>query len=779
MSGAPKKGAVRLAVAAVTVLGLAAAALTTAVSWDEGFGDLRILGLAMAGLSLVNVYPITFEWKGEAEDVSLDEIFFVVLVMTSPPLGALSAMVFATLVANVFHGRAAIKSVFNVGTFSLSTSVALAVTAAVAGDVPVGSDWSGIAAAALGALVSYAGTSLCVRLIVAVADGLSFRKLFYSMSSLELMLIASGVSTGAIAGLGSALQPLSLLLIVPPVLVIGFVLHQHAQAVRDRQHLDRLLETAVTANQAAGVQGVRAVLVEAACTLLHTADARIQIEPPADDELGAQIEANAGVMWLVVRPHTRRPLALKEDQSLLDGIAAIGTGAVGSAELLDRVRHQAFHDSLTGLPNRLLFEDRVNQAIKGRDRRVVGVLFVDLDRFKRVNDSLGHRAGDRLLREVAERLQLALRGGDSAARVGGDEFAVLVPDLTEETVAIEVAERVKAAIKQPFVVEGREVVVTASVGVAVSPVDGADFESLLRSADLAMYEAKAAGRDSVRRLAASSSRGSGMALETELRRAIENDELWVAYQPQISLAARTVVGVEALVRWEHPTRGQMRPDEFLPLAEEIGLLGEIDQWVLVSACHQLARWRADGAGGLRVAVNLSDRHLRAGGLRDLVLAALDAVGLPASALEIEVTEKVVATEGDVVLESLASLRALGVRVAIDDFGTGYSSLSRLRTLPVDVVKIDQSFVREIVDSKAPVPLVTSTIAMAHGLGLEVVAEGVETPDQLKFLTDRGCEMAQGYLLGRPLPVDQLRLAEHQLDDDRRQAQASAASHPDR
>jgi diguanylate cyclase (GGDEF)-like protein len=741
-------------VALVVVAGSAGFALTLQVSWHRGFGDLRLLAFSMAALALMSVSPVVFEWKGEAGHFNLEEVFFAMLVITSPPAAVVVAMIFATLFSNVYNRRSLQQLAFNLGLFGLTVSSALGVTWLVAGGLPVDPSWRGIAGALAGVVILYAGSVLGVRAIVAVAGGLPFRSLAAGMSAMHLVTLASSASLGVLTGLASATQALSALFVISPLAVIALVLKQHARAVQGRQQLDRLLDTAAAASQSTSSVGVQDILVDAACTLLHTADARIQLGPPADDELGSLIQSDESARWLVARPRPGHG-DTAEDQAMLDGLAAIGSGALGAVELLERVRYQAFHDTLTGLPNRLLFEDRVNQALKGIEEHAVGVLFVNLDLFKRVNESLGHGAADTLLQQVAERLQTTLRPSDSAARLGGDEFAVLLPE-TDARSALEAARWINDAMRKPFVVQQQELVVTASIGVALSPDDGTDFASLLRSADLAMHDAKSAGRDTVRRPLAGARGRGGMAFEAELRRALAHDELWVAYQPQIDLATRRIVGTEALVRWAHPTRGQMRPDEFLPLAEELGLIEAIDEWVLAQACRQTVAWRASNVPDLRASVNISGGLLRSGTLPDLVLTRLRLTGLPTTALEIEVTEKVAVTEGEEALQSLVQLRELGVRVAIDDFGTGYSSLSRLRTMPFDIVKIDQSFIREIVDRQSAVPLVTSAISMAHGLGLQTVAEGIETPQQLAFLTEKGCDIGQGDLFGRPVPADELR-----------------------
>ena len=756
---------VRVFVGLVAVVGaLSLAAVLHALPWS-GFGDLRVLAVCMLALAAVNIFPIEFGWKGERENVSVDEAFCVVLLMLSPPAAVALGMMFCTPVFFVYRRLAPVKAAFNIGMFSLATALALVVSSAVAGHPPLGSSPRAMAGAAAGAASFYVTTTVGVRAVVALSARMSFLRLFARMRSLEAVILATAISLGLLCGLAGSAQPWGLPLVLPPLAVLGFVLHQHGRAVRDRVELDRLLETAVTANQAVGAEGVHQVLTDAAAALLHTQDAWLQLDPPTGGALGAPVVTDDRTLWLVTTPRPDSQRSTAEHQRVLEAIAAIGAGALGSAALLDKVTHQAFHDSLTGLPNRLLFEDRAIQALRARGKRTVALLYLDLDRFKRVNDNLGHHAGDALLRRVAERLQGSLRPCDSAGRVGGDEFVVLLPELTDEAEAMTIATRVHRALRESFHIDGSEITVTTSLGVAVTPSDGTDYESLLRSADRAMYAAKDAGRDGVRRSTPNPGRGSDLAFELELRRAMERGELWVAYQPQVDLLTRQVVGTEALVRWLHPARGPMRPDEFLPLAEEIGLLGTIDAWVLTQACRQAVAWRSSAAAAdLRVAVNLSAGPLLSGNLEAIVLRTLRDTGLPPEALELEVTEQVAGVKGADALAALSSLRQIGVRIAIDDFGTGYSSLSRLRTLPVDVVKIDQSFVREIADESSPVPLVTSTLTMARALGLQVVAEGIETATQLAFLTANGCDLGQGYLLGRPVPAAEVRLDRHLAAD---------------
>jgi diguanylate cyclase (GGDEF)-like protein len=425
----------------------------------------------------------------------------------------------------------------------------------------------------------------------------------------------------------------------------------------------------------------------------------------------------------------------------------------------DHLEQLAFHDPLTQLANRSLFSDRAGHAVRrlrGRDGQAA-VLLLDLDNFKTVNDSLGHAAGDQLLIEVARRLATVVRPGDTVARLGGDEFAMLLEDLSGRDDAVWAAERILGTFGRPFRVQEREIVVRASLGVAIADEEGMGAEVLLRNADVAMYAAKEQGkaRFTVFSGTLHSAALDRLALEQDLRTAIARDQFHLVYQPQLDLVTRRIVGAEALIRWQHPTRGLVMPHEFIPLAEEMGLIVDIDAWAVRSVCRQLARWSADGLPPLRVAVNLSGREFDEPGLAGRIEEALRTHGIPASSLEIELTESVAVRQPQEALAALEQLRALGVKIAIDDFGTGYSVLSSLQRFPIDRLKIDRSFVERIGPDGGEAPIVAAMITMGHGLGLEVVAEGVETADQLGYLAEQGCDLVQGYLLSRPLSPAEL------------------------
>jgi diguanylate cyclase (GGDEF)-like protein len=422
-----------------------------------------------------------------------------------------------------------------------------------------------------------------------------------------------------------------------------------------------------------------------------------------------------------------------------------------------RLRHLALHDALTGLPNRTLFHERAELAIKGiRPDRTVAVLLV-LDRFKEVNDTLGHDHGDELLKVVAERLAGALRGGDTLARLGGDEFAVVLTDLPNRGSAAETAGRLHDALRRPFELRGIAVELDASVGIAFSPEHGRDVTTLIQRADVAMYDAK---RTQSRIETYSTERDpyspARLSLLGELRRAIDGDELVLHYQPKISLEGDRVTGVEALVRWEHPEHGLLQPDQFVPLAERTGTIAHLTRWVLTAALRQCAEWRLTYPD-LTVAVNLAAANVLDVGLPAMVQELLDEHGLPGNALECEVSETTVMSDPHRVTEVLAALRELGVRLSLDDFGTGKASLAYLKQLPLDEVKIDRAFITGMSDDDGDAVIVRSTIDLARNLGLDVVAEGVESASVLEALVDLRCKSAQGYYLSRPLPSEELGL----------------------
>jgi len=424
-----------------------------------------------------------------------------------------------------------------------------------------------------------------------------------------------------------------------------------------------------------------------------------------------------------------------------------------------RIQQLAHFDSLTGLPNRVLLHERSSQAIQiaRRNGEPLALLFMDLDHFKNVNDSLGHRVGDELLKVLAQRLRLAVREQDTVSRLGGDEFIVLLPD-TDAAGAARVAAKVMTQATQPFQIDQNELTVTPSIGIALFPDDGADFDTLSKRADIAMYRAKRDGRNNFRfftgEMQAQSLRT--LQLETALRRALERDQLRLHYQPQMSLESGHVIGAEALLRWQHPELGPVSPAEFIPIAEASGLILPIGEWVIRTAVQQLKRWLDGGMAPITVAVNLSAVQFRHADLPALVSRILGEAGLAPQLLELELTEGVAMVDPQGAIEVMDDLFERGVRMSIDDFGTGYSSLSYLKKFRVYKLKIDQSFVRDITDDPEDKAIVSAIISMAASLGLRTIAEGVETQGQLDFLRERGCQEVQGYLFSPALPADEFR-----------------------
>ena len=428
--------------------------------------------------------------------------------------------------------------------------------------------------------------------------------------------------------------------------------------------------------------------------------------------------------------------------------------AIENARLYERLAFQAQHDVLTGLPNRLLFQDRLQQAILGarRNRRKAAVLWFDLDRFKQVNDSLGHLIGDQLLCEFAERIKGSLRKSDTAARIGGDEFVVLLADLENISDLQVVVEKLLKQIRATMVVSGHDLKISASAGISVYPDHGTEPSELMRNADLAMYTAKRAGRDTFQVFEAEliESLGRRLEIERELRGAIKSGEFHLEYQALIGRHDE-LVGFEALLRWNNRKLGQVSPAEFIPIAEEAGLIPRIGEWVTEAACQEGARWIKRGVSVPSIAINASGLQFADGSFPEMVRTALAQSGFPPSRLEIEVTETALVGNRGAALKQIACLRELGIQFSIDDFGTGYSSLSQLRTLPVDCVKVDRSFIKDLeLLSGDSITLVRGIIGMAHNLRLRVVAEGVETAGQLAILRSLGCDVSQGFFLHRPL-----------------------------
>jgi diguanylate cyclase (GGDEF)-like protein len=469
---------------------------------------------------------------------------------------------------------------------------------------------------------------------------------------------------------------------------------------------------------------------------------------PFRDLVHRSIAKSGKVIWQQVSG-----MPVRDAAGRLTGFRGTGADVTARKQAEERIQYLATRDALTGLPNRALLADRAGQAIlaAARSRGTLAVLLIDLDRFKLVNDSMGHRAGDALLRAVAERLSNTLRRDDTLARLGGDEFVLLWDGLKTSQDAAQVAQRVQGILQRPFTVEGRALNVTASIGIAIYSEDGRDFSELLKNADTAMYDAKDGGRNTFRFFSPGlhTRAVERLALESDLRGALARSELQLRWQPVV--AREAIVGAEVLVRWNHPQRGLLGPDAFIPQAEESGLIRAIGEWTLDRALSQIGAWQRTLPGAPWFALNVSALELAQGPAYVAHLReALVTHAVPANRIELEVTERVLMAHLPESIETLRAIGALGVRLAIDDFGTGYSSLAYLRRLPIDKLKIDRGFLRELASSSDDAMIVETIAAMARGLGLHVAAEGVENEAQLRRLRAVGCEEWQGHLFSAPL-----------------------------
>ena len=460
-----------------------------------------------------------------------------------------------------------------------------------------------------------------------------------------------------------------------------------------------------------------------------------------------------------IYPQWQTIRVIHDDHGQLSHYVAVFSDITAIKDSEHELAHLAHHDPLTGLPNRLLFTDRAEQALASAQvhKRGCALLLLDLDHFKIINDSLGHNVGDQLLKQVSERLAGLFGPGVTLARLGGDEFAVLVESCPQVVQAAALAQRILDAMREPFIFDGHQLFISASIGISLFPSDALSAEQLLRNADSALFKAKSVGREGyalyTEELTAHAQ--NRVEIASELRRALEQQELRVYYQPVHDLHSSRLIGVEALVRWQHPERGLVPPVEFIPIAERTGLIADIDAWVMDQACRQMCQWLADGVQLSFIAINVSSRLFARRELYEQVAQVLHTTGLDPAFLELEVTESAVMEDPEVALEQLHRLRELGLRLAIDDFGTGYSSLLRLKRLPVQKLKIDQGFVAGLPWDEDDAAIVRVVIALAKSMGMQVHAEGIEQVEQARFLLEQGCDMGQGYWFGRPMPAQDI------------------------
>ena len=449
-----------------------------------------------------------------------------------------------------------------------------------------------------------------------------------------------------------------------------------------------------------------------------------------------------------------RLTAERDSTSEVVTVLATGRDITELNSYRQKIHQMAFYDSLTSLPNRALFHDRLRQMLTDASwhAQIAGVMLLDLDHFKTVNDTLGHPAGDELLRGVAARLMYSVRGYDTVARLGGDEFAILLPEVRSSDDLGKIASKILASLEEPFMLEGKEVFVSCSIGIVVYPEDSSDGDDLLKQADSAMYLAKRSGRNNFRFYSKelTASANERLTLEGDLRRGLERGEFMLHFQPKVSLADGVMIGSEALLRWNHPQRGMVPPDMFIPIAEDSGLIMAIGEWVLRSACITACEWNGYGKPSHKVAINLSARQFQSNDLARTVRNVLEETGCDPEWIELEITESLLLDEDGDVLDILSEFRAAGISIAIDDFGTGYSALSYLARFPIDTLKIDRSFINRVTESGHHAELVKAIISIAKCLDQQVVAEGVETAEQAAFLQAHGCQVVQGYFFGKPM-----------------------------
>jgi diguanylate cyclase (GGDEF)-like protein/PAS domain S-box-containing protein len=492
--------------------------------------------------------------------------------------------------------------------------------------------------------------------------------------------------------------------------------------------------------------------------------ARGEVEPvgaPSIDWLGVPLKAGSRTFGVVVvQSYTESVRFHEREKELLTFVSQHIAAAIESKRAEEEIRHLAFHDALTGLPNRLLFHDRLSLAVAQahRSHEKLGVMFLDMDRFKVINDSLGHRVGDQLLRRVAVRVAECLREGDTLARLGGDEFILLLPALGDASDAAKIARKILDTFRRSFDVDGLELYITASIGISLYPHDGRDADTLVKNADIAMYRAKERGRDNSQLYTSELNARAieRMTLESSLRQALTREEFEVFYQPQVQISSGRLLGAEALVWWHRPDRGLVLPAEFISLAEETGLILPLGAWVLSTACRQMRDWeRRWGLPGFRLAVNLSARQFLQQDLVARVGETLRESELDASRLDLEITESAAMDNPDQAIATLRRLKKLGVRISMDDFGTGYSSLASLKRFPIDALKIDKSFIADVTTDDKDAAVVRAIISLGHGMGLEVLAEGVETQEQREHLAREGCDAYQGFLFSRPIPAGEI------------------------
>jgi diguanylate cyclase (GGDEF)-like protein len=727
---------------------------------DSPFGDVNLLVAFLLFQGVSWAVAIHLQPSDSKFVQQFDEAVFVAGVLLLPPAGVVMVLGCGTALGWAIQ-RLKLRTILTNGGI-MTVSALTAVGAVRLVDLAVGdAAWAVVVGLLVGTFVlAVVNEALCALGCRFMVDD-PFWSAFVEFLRFRARLAPFLVMIGLLAGIAGRHLNAAAALAVPLLYGLQYVLAEHTRATRDRERTQGLFESSVDVHGHVDAVEVERELCTAARRLLRCTVVRVDDQPPADEEWGAPLRGTDGSSkWLVVAEPTNRLPLDPEALRLLNTLAAVGSSALENARLVEEIRRAGLVDALTGLPNHVLFEDRVAQAaaVARRNRERFAVMMLDLDHFKKINDSLGHSVGNEMLKDVASRLTLAARDIDTVARLGSDHFILLLPGVGNSETAGVIAEKLLSAVRKPITLGGHELFMSASAGIAFFPDDGTKSEHLLRNADSAMHRAKELGRDTFQTYASGMNDLAQLRLvrESELHNAIQRGELRLRYQPQVDLRTGRIVGVEALVRWEHPVLGLIGPHEFVPLAEESGLIVAVDLWVMQEACRQAKIWLDEGLPEIRMAVNISGRHFHSSErLVDVVERALGLTGLPAELLELEVTEGIAIGEEDATARALNQIRDLGVKLAIDDFGTGYSMLGRLRSFPIDRLKIDRSFVNEIESHHIDAPIVSAMIAMARSLHIECVAEGVETLDQQIFLRNRMCDQAQGFLYSHPVEADDI------------------------
>ena len=740
--GAAKCRGLVVFVATVAVAGVVLATVAARDAGSESWPSWGwLVGLALAAAA-VQLFPIFVAHGTEGEDINLDEVVWASMFLILPPTGVLGVMAFSALVAQVVRRRPAMKAVFNVGAHLAGCAVGLTVIDVIGG--PAGSPASPRQIAAIAVAVLACSATLMVLLWVALwlATGQRLTEIAKAGARFSFIVLPLTIAWGLITAVAIDHAVWLVVAAAAPVVLLWDL----QRASTDREVLRRLLEAAQLTAVADTEERVVTTIEGVATELLGATSAVIVTDEPDGDTISSPVPTTSHLrQWVVIRRSERASAWRKSDQEVLEAVASMAATALDNARLLKEVRDLAEHDSLTRIPNGVVLERALADAA---GTGAAGLLVIDIDRFKRINDNLGYHAGDTVVVAVASRITDIVGDRGIVCRLGGDEFAVVTRDL-DPAALTHLAETLLELMRDPIRAGEHELHLTVSVGVMHQTGSLISAADLLRRAAAAANHAKRDGRNTIDIATNRAAEDDEFFLEQELRDAIDAGCLSVVYQPILDLSGH-VESAEALVRWHHPTLGQITPDRFLPLAEQLGLMATIDLWVLERAISQVKTWANDGVT-VRISVNMSVSTLAHNGIVDRVLQLLAHHDVDPRSLEIEITEQISTHEPDVMIERLRHLRSHGVTIAIDDFGTGFSSLSRLQTFPVDRIKIDRSFLTATTQDEDPTPIVSATIAIAHGLNLQVTAEGVEREDQVTYLRAQECNSLQGFLFSPGVP----------------------------